>query len=61
MWFGKEYTEEGTVELSYDQFIYLLDQWERLRLLKASEIVITLENGKLTIEGKSESNDTINH
>lgn len=52
LWFGENYEGEDEVELTKRQFIYLLDRWDKFRNKKSEEIIITLENGKLLVEGK---------
>jgi hypothetical protein len=55
MWFGDEYEEKGTVPLTIEQFVYLLDRWQHLRAQQVSQIIINYENSILTVTSPEEN------
>lgn len=52
-WLSDNEGEEYKVILTENQFRYLLDQWDKLRKMGAQEIIISLEDNRLTVEGKN--------
>jgi hypothetical protein len=50
MWSTPDYEGENAISLPLDQFLFLLDRWNEICLLKPNNIVIHFSNDDLSIQ-----------